>query len=227
MSHGKKYRQVKALVDSKKTYSISEWLDLLSKLSYTKFVPSVEIAIKTFAEPKYNDQQLRTTVSLPNWTWKKVRVAVFVTEDKVAIAKKAGADVAWFADLIAKIEKWEIDFDVLITEPTSIKDLAKVAKVLWPKWLMPSPKAGTVTNDIEHTIWEIKKWRIEVKIDKTWNIHWLLGKLNFGTDKLAQNVKAFIQTINDNKPSGVKWKLIKKIAISCTMSPSVQISENL
>ncbi len=222
--HWKNYKKVKSLVDSSKVYDLDEALELLQKTSYTKFDPSVEIAVKTNANPRYNDQNLRWTVVLPHWTGKKVKIAVYTTEDKVEEVKKMWVDVVGWEDLIKKIEKGEIDFDVLITQPDLIRNLAKVAKILWPKWLMPSPKAWTVTTNIKDTIEEIKKWRVEFKLDKTWNVHALVGKLSFWPEKLKENIKTLIDTLRQNKPSWVKWKLIKKIVISTTMGPWIQVN---
>lgn len=220
----KKYAEASKLIDKKKMYSVAEAAELVTKVGYTKFVGSVDIAIKTFANPKYNDQAIRATTSLPHGNGKTVKVAVFTTEDNVATAKSAGADTAGFTDLIQKIEKGEMEFDILVTTPDLMKDLAKVAKVLWPKGLMPNPKAGTVTTDLPSTIAEIKKGRFEFKLDKTGNIHAIVGKMNFSADQLADNINAFINAVNANKPTGIKWKLIKKIVIAPTMGPGIVIA---
>ncbi len=220
----KKYAEASKLIDKKKMYSVAEAAELVTKVGYTKFVGSVDIAIKTFANPKYNDQAIRATTSLPHGNGKTVKVAVFTTEDNVVAAKSAGADTAGFTDLIQKIEKGEMEFDILVTTPDLMKDLAKVAKVLWPKGLMPNPKAGTVTTDLPSTIAEIKKGRFEFKLDKTGNIHAIVGKMNFSADQLADNINAFITAVNANKPTGIKWKLIKKIVIAPTMGPGIVIA---
>ena len=220
----KKYLEMAKLVDKKKQYTLQEAAELVTKIGYTKFVPSIEIAIKTFANPKYNDQNIRATTSLPHGNGKTVRVAVYTSEDKVAEVKKAGADVAGSVDLLAAIQKWEFDFDVLVTSPDMMKDLAKVAKVLWPKWLMPNPKAGTVAVDLSSAVTEIKKGRFEFKLDKTGNIHATLGKANFEVSKLVENIESFISAVNAHKPTGVKWKLIKKVVVSPTMGPGIVIA---
>ncbi len=220
----KKYQAAKALIDVNKAYELTEGLELLVKTSTTKFDASVEVWIKTFANPRYNDQNIRSTVVLPNGIWKTVKVAVFTTEDKIEEVKKMWADIVGWKELIKSIEKGEIKFDVLITEPTLIRDLAKVAKVLGPRGLMPSPKAWTVTTNTKDTIAEIKKWRVEFKLDKTWNIHAMIGKLSFGADKLKGNIDKLMETIQQNKPAWVKGKLIKKMVISTTMGPWIQIA---
>lgn len=220
----KKYLEMAKLVDKKKSYTTTEATELVTKLGYTKFVPSIEIAVKTFANPKYNDQVIRATTSLPHGNGKTVKVAVYTTEDKVADVKKAGADIAGSVDLLADIEKGIMNFDVLVTSPDLMKDLAKVAKALGPKGLMPNPKAGTVAIDLVAAVTEIKKGRFEFKLDKTGNIHATIGKANFTPEQLADNVTAFLAAINSHKPAGVKGKLIKKVVVAPTMGPGVAIT---
>lgn len=223
MNHWKKYDESKKHVDSMKLYTVQEAVQLLKKVNITKFDSTVEIAIKTNANPKYNDQIIRATTILPNGTWKTKRVAVFVSDDKIDEAKKAWADVVWHETLLNDIKNNKFDFDILVTTPDSIRDLVVVAKQLGPKWLMPSPKAGTVTPNIAQTIQEIKKWKIEFRLDKTGNIHAGIGKLSFDEAKIEENINSFIKAVDDNKPSWVKWKLIKKIVLSTSMSPWIQI----
>jgi len=224
MKHGKKYNTAKALVDKTKKYEISEAIQLAKKVSYAKFDSTLEVHIQTSANPKYNDQQLRWTVVLPHGIGKIIKVAAFVSDDKIQEANSAGADIVWNTDLLQKIEKGEIDFDVLITTPEMMRDLAKVAKILWPKGLMPSPKSGTVTPKLTDTINEIKKGRVEFKLDKGGVVHVGVGKLSFEDKQLEENLKTLIDAINAAKPSGVKWQLIRKVHIAPTMWPSIQIS---
>lgn len=219
----KKYKEAKKLVDRNKKYSIEEAVELAVKSNYAKFNSSVDVNIKTFADPKYNDQVVRATTVLPHGTGKTVKIAAFVSDEMVEQAKKYGADIVGSADLLRKIEAWEINFDILVTTTDMMKDLAKVAKTLGPKGLMPSPKAGTVTNDLESTISEIKKGRVEFKTDKTGNINVWVGKINFKPEQLVENVKALLTAIDQNKPTGVKGKLIKKMVISSTMGPGIQV----
>ena len=224
MKHGKKYNTAKELIDKNKKYTVQEAVELIKKISYTKFDGTMEVHIQTNANPKYNDQNLRSTVVLPHGIGKKIRIAAFVSDDKIEDIKKAWADIAWNADLLADIEKWELNFDILVTSPEMMRDLAKVAKTLWPKWLMPSPKAGTVSTKLENTIVEIKKWRVEFKLDKQGIIHVWAGKISFDAKQLEENLKSLIEAVNNAKPSGVKWKLIKKVYIAPTMGPSVQVA---
>ncbi|HMT01283.1 MAG TPA: 50S ribosomal protein L1 [Candidatus Absconditabacterales bacterium] len=220
---GKKYKEAKKLVDRNKKYSIQEAVDLAIKSNYAKFNTSVDVNIKTFADPKYNDQIVRATTVLPHGTGKSVKIAAFVSDEMIEQAKKYGADIVGSADLLKKIEGGEINFDILVTTTDMMKDLAKVAKTLGPKGLMPSPKAGTVTNDLESTITEIKKGRVEFKTDKTGNINVGVGKIKFKPEQLVENISALLTAIEQNKPTGVKGKLIKKMVISSTMGPGIQI----
>lgn len=219
----KKYKSAQALLEAGKKYELSEAIALAKKVSYVKFDATIEIHLNTAANPKYQDQIIRSTVVLPNWIWKSKKIAVYATEDNHKAAKDAGADIVGSSELLKDIENWKIDFEVLITTPDMIKDLAKVAKVLWPKGLMPSPKAGTISNDLTSTINEIKKWRVEFKLDKTWNIHVWIWKVSFDDEKLVENAKALLAAIDENKPSWVKWKLIRKAVLAPTMGPGVEV----
>lgn len=224
MAHkGKKLTEAKKLIDVIKKYPLTEAVELVKKTSYSKFVGTCELSIKTFADPKYNDQTMRATVVLPHGTGKTVKIAAFVGDDSIEEAKKLWADIAGNVDLIKDIEAGNIKFDIMITTPDMMKDLAKVAKVLGPKSLMPSPKAGTVSVNLKDTLTEIKKGRVEFKIDKAANIQVAIGKLSFSNDQLVENFNALMKAIEDNKPTGIKGKLIKKISMSATMGPGVQV----
>lgn len=217
----KKYVASMAMIVKWKIYTIVEAVDLVKKTSNVKFDATVELAIKTNANPKYNDQMLRGTALLPHGTWKTKKVAVFVSDEKLDEAKKSWADVFGTSDLLNDIKNGKLDFDVLLTTPDSIRDLAPVAKQLWPKGLMPSPKAGTVTNDLVKTVEEFKKWKIEFKLDKTGNIHVPVGKISFTEEKLLENITMILDVIEENKPAWIKWKLVKKIVISSSMWPGI------
>lgn len=219
----KKRKEAKKLVETGKVHSVEEACELIKKVSYTKFDGSVDVAIKTFADPKYNDQMIRGVVVLPHGTGKTVRIAAFVSDDMFDEARKAGATLVGNASIIKEIEEWKFNFDIMVTTQSMIKDLAKVAKALWPKGLMPSPKTGTITNDVTGTIDEIKKGRVEYKLDKTGNIHVGIGKVSFSADKLSDNLKALLANIDHNKPAAVKGKLIKKVVLSATMSPGIVV----
>ncbi len=219
--HWKKYVESVAMIDKTKNYTVSEAVDLMKKTSNVKFDATVELAIKTNANPKYNDQMIRSTIILPHGTGKTKRVAVFVTDERLDEAKKSGADVVGSSDLMTEIKSGNMDFDILLTTPDSIRELAPIAKILWPKGLMPSPKAGTVVADLKQSVEEFKKWKIEYKLDKTWNIHLPVGKVSFDEKKLVENIELFLSAINENKPSGIKGKLIRKAVVSSSMWPGI------
>ncbi len=219
----KKYVASAAMIVKWKAYSVSEAVDLVKKTSNVKFDATVELAVKTNANPKYNDQMLRGTTLLPHGTWKTKKVAVFVSDERLDEAKKSWADVFGTSDLLNDIKNGKLDFDVLVTTPDSIRDLAPVAKQLWPKGLMPSPKAGTVTNDLAKTVEEFKKWKIEYKLDKTGNVHVPVGKISFDNEKLVDNIQSLLSVLDENKPAGVKGKLVKKVVISSSMWPGILV----
>jgi large subunit ribosomal protein L1 len=221
--HGKKYVEAAKHIDKNKLYTIAEAVELVKKGTYSKFDGSVEIAIKTNADPKYNDQMIRATTILPHGTGKSARIAVYASDAQAAEAKSAGADIVGTENLLADIKAGKFEFDVLITTPEHIRDLAPIAKQLGPKGLMPSPKSGTVTQNIGQTVEEFKKGKIEFKLDKTGNIHGIVGKISFDAKKLEENVTAFFKAVEDNKPTGVKAKLMKKVVLAPTMGPGVQI----
>lgn len=223
MKRWKKYVAAKAQLEALKAYPIAEAVALAKKLHYAKFVGSLDLNIKTIADPKYNDQMIRGTVVLPHGNGKKVSIAAYVSDDMIEEAKKAGATLVWNREIISKVESGEFNFDVMITTPDMMRDLAKVAKVLGPKGLMPSPKAGTVTTDIVGTINEISKWRIEFKLDKTGNIHVGAGKLDFSDQQLIENVTAVITAVENLKPAVLKNRLFKKVTIAPSMGPGIQI----
>ena len=164
----------------------------------------------------------RWTAILPHGTWKPKNCSVCFGW-KLEEAKKSWADIYGSTDLLNNIKNGKIDFDILITTVDYIRELAPVAKQLWPKWLMPSPKAWTVTNDLAKTVEEFKKWKIEFKLDKTGNVHVPVGKVSFTNDKLVENIQSILNTMEENKPTWVKWKLIKKVVISSSMWPGVVV----
>lgn len=220
---GKKYAEVAALVDSEKVYSINEGVELLTKLSTTKFDATAEVHIKINADTTQADQLVRTTVALPHGTGKKVRIAAFVPDDQADAAKKAGADIAGVSKLLEQVEKEQLDFDIAIAVPEVMKDLGKVAKTLGQKGLMPNPKAGTVTQDVAATIDELKKGRIECKMDKQGIIHTVFGKLSFGTAKLEENLHTLIAALKEAQPAGIKGVYIQTVTIAPSMGPGVKV----
>ncbi|MFH0851419.1 MAG: 50S ribosomal protein L1 [Candidatus Peregrinibacteria bacterium] len=219
---GKKYAERLAL-KTKSRYEIAEAMDLLPKLSTTSFDATAEVHIRIIADTTQADQLVRTTVALPHGTGRNVRVAAFVPDDRIAEAKKAGADLAGKEDLIAQIEKGVIDFDIAVAAPEVMKELGKVAKTLGQKGLMPSPKSGTVTTNISKTIAELKKGRIECKMDKQGIIHATFGKMSFGTDKLKENLEALLHVVKEAQPSGIKGEYIASVTVAPTMGPGVRL----
>ena len=223
--HGKKYKEAKKLVE-KPLYEIGEAIVLMKKTSTVKFDASAEVHMKLGLDPKQADQLIRGTVVMPNGTGKKVRVIAFVPEALVKTAKAAGAIEAGLEDLIEKIVKGWMDFDVAVAIPEVMKGLGKIAKTLGQKGLMPNPKAGTVTTDIEKTIGEIIKGKVEFKLDKLANLHNIFGKVSFAEAHLEENLKAFLKAIAAAKPSGAKGIFVQSITIASTMGPGIRLDVN-
>lgn len=219
---GKKYLEKAAMI-TKESYTLEEATALLPQLSTTKFDATVEAHIRINADTTQADQLIRTTVNLPHGTGKSVRIAAFVPDDLIADAKKAGADLAGNDDLIKKIEGGIIDFDVAIAVPAMMKNLGKIAKILGQKGLMPNPKAGTVTDKIAATVAELKKGRIECRMDATGIIHVPFGKVSFGAEKLKDNLTALLAALEEARPSGIKGSLIRTMTIVPTMGPGVKV----
>ncbi len=221
---GKKYRDAVKKVDKNKEYNIDEAVKLLKSIKYSNFNESVELHVNLGIDPKNNDQRIRFTTTLPHGTGKSVTVLVISDDDK----GKDGAVIYRDKTAIDEIIKGKLvpskDFDVVITKPEFMKDIAKAARILGPKGMMPSPKNGTVTNDIDKAIDQFSKGQIEVKNQSGHAIlHQIVGKIDFGTDKLVENVEFLLSEIEKNKPVKTKKKFIQKVYLSSTMSPSVKI----
>lgn len=223
---GKKYIEAAKKVDVNKLYTVDEALNMLPEISTTKFDGTCEVHVRLNSDPKYADQIVRSTVSFPHGTGKTVRVVAFVGEDKVDGALKAGAIKAGGLDLIEEVNKGFFDFDVAVASPDMMRDLAKVAKVLGPKGLMPNPKSGTVTPDVEKAIAELQAGKVEFKTDKFGIVHSIFGKISFGKEKLAGNLKEFVRALNAAKPTGIKGVYIKTITINPTMGPGIKLDVN-
>lgn len=203
--------------------NLEEAIEVLKSTATTKFVETVELHANLNIDPKYADQQLRTTVTLPNGIGKQVIIAVLTDEENFEEAKSAGANIVGNDDLIEKITQGNIEFDLLITTPNMMPKLAKLGRVLGPKGLMPSPKSGTVTTTLESTLTEFKKGKFEYKADKTGIVHVSFGKSNFENNKLVENLKALYKSIEQNRPSGVKGKYFKSLFICTTMGSSIKL----
>jgi large subunit ribosomal protein L1 len=203
--------------------NIEEAITVLKETSTTKFLETVELHANLNIDPKYADQQLRTTVTLPHGVGKQVIIAVLTNDENFQEAKSAGADIVGNDDLIERITKGDIGFDLLIATPNMMPKLAKLGRVLGPKGLMPSPKSGTVTSTLESTLTEFKKGKFEYKADKTGIVHVSFGKSNFTNIQLIENLKALYGSIEKNRPSGVKGKYFKSLFICTTMGPSIKL----
>ena len=219
----KRLKTAKEKVDFTSTYTIEKGMQLVKEIASAKFNESIEAHISLNIDPKYADQQLRTTVVLPHGTGKTIRIGALVASDRVSEAEAAGADVFGSEDLIEDISKGILDFDLLVTTADMMPKLAKLGRVLGPKGLMPSPKAGTVTTDLNQTISEFKKGKLEYRADKTGIVHISFGKADFTETQLNENFKAFFNSVETNKPSGVKGKYIKKVTICSTMGPGIGV----
>ena len=211
---------------TEQNYSFNEGVSLLKKLATAKFVESVEAHIALNIDPKYANQQLRTSLVLPNGTGKSVKIAVFCESEQVQETLEAGAMLAGSDDLLEEMNLGNLDFDILITTPQLMPKLAKLGRVLGPKGLMPSPKSGTVTQNINEAIAEFKKGKVEYRADKTGIVHLSFGKADFGEDQLKENLKAVYESIEKNTPSGVKGKYFKSFSICTSMSPSLRLDIN-
>jgi len=203
--------------------TIDEAILALKETATTKFVESVELHANLNIDPKYADQQLRTTVTLPHGVGKQVRIAVLTDDVNFDEAKLAGADVVGNDELIDQITKGDLNFDLLIATPNMMPKLAKLGRVLGPKGLMPSPKSGTVTTTLQSTLEEFKKGKFEYKADKTGVVHINFGKSNFSNTQLIDNLTSLYRSIEQNRPSGVKGKYFKSIFICTTMGPSLKL----
>lgn len=223
---GKGYRKVSEQVDKNKAYDLKEAVNLALKTSTTKFDSTVELHMRLGVDPKHADQNIRDMVTLPAGTGKTVRVAVFADVDDVAAAKKAGADVAGSDDFLAQLDKGVINFDVLISSPKMMAKLGKYARVLGPKGLMPNPKSGTVTNDIDKAIKEAKAGRVEYRVDSTGIVHVGIGKVSFGPEKIMTNVETVIASIKAARPSGLKGSYVKSIYLTTSMGPSILVDNS-
>jgi len=218
-------RQKKNLEKTKKFIStnLNEAIKLLKETATTKFVESVELHANLNINPKYADQQLRTTVTLPNGVGKQIKIAVLTNDENFSEAELAGADIIGNDSLIEEITKGNIQFDLLIATPNMMPKLAKLGRVLGPKGLMPSPKSGTVTNTITETLTEFKKGKFEYKADKTGIVHVNFGKINFTDQQLVENLNELYTSILQNRPSGVKGKYFKSLFICTSMGPSIKL----
>ena len=224
MKKGKTYQEAAKKRDKYKLYDTQEGLTLVKDMAAAKFDETVEIHIKLGVDPRHADQQVRGTVRLPHGTGKTVRVLVFAKGDKAKEAEAAGADYVGAEELAEKIQGGWFDFDVAVATPDMMGVVGKLGKILGPRGLMPNPKAGTVTMEVEKTINELKAGRIEFKVDKSAAIHVPLGRVSFDLDKLTDNLNAFVNAIIKAKPSAAKGTYLISVAVCSTMGPGVKLN---
>lgn len=221
--HSRRMRELLEKVDAEKAYEPLEALNLLKETATAKFDETAEVHIKLGIDPKYTDQQIRTTVSLPKGTGQSVRVAVIARGEKVKEAEEAGAEIFGSEELIEEIQKGMMDFDVLIATPDMMPKVARLGRVLGPKGLMPSPKGGTVTADLPGAINEFKAGKLEFRADRAGIVHVKFGKASFPAEDLLANLKQVQETIDRNRPSGAKGRYWRSIYVTSTMGPSINI----
>ena len=225
MFRGKKYQESAKLIDKSAQYEAAEGMDLICKTAKAKFDETVELHVKLGVDSRHADQQVRGAIVLPHGTGKTVRVLVFAKADKADAAREAGADYVGDMDLVEKIQKenW-FDFDVVIASPDMMGVVGRLGKVLGPKGLMPSPKAGTVTPDVAKAVQESKAGKIEYRLDKTNIIHCPIGKVSFGAEKLTENFTALMGAIIKAKPAAAKGQYVKSCVVASTMGPGVKVN---
>jgi large subunit ribosomal protein L1 len=223
MGHGKKYLEAAKLVDRERLYSPSEAAALAKETAFVAFDATVEAHLRLGVDPRHADQMVRGTVVLPHGTGKTVRVIVFAQGDKAQEALRAGADEVGGEDLVKKIEGGWLDFDVALATPDSMGMVGKLGKILGRRGLMPNPKAGTITFDLERAVKEVKGGRVEFKVDKSAILHVAVGKTSFDEEALVANLAALIDAVNRAKPSGAKGQYLKGLTIANTMGPGIRV----
>jgi large subunit ribosomal protein L1 len=222
---GKNYREAAKLIEPGQLYAPEEALELTGKTNYTKFDATVELHLRTGLDPRHADQQVRGVVLLPKGTGKQVRILVFAEGEAEKIARDAGADYAGSDELIAQVQKGWFDFDVAIATPPMMRKVGRLGRLLGPRGLMPSPKAGTIVSedDLERVIQEARQGRVEYRVDKTANIHVPIGKASFPTENLLENMAAVMEAIVKARPPASKGTYIRRVTICNTMGPGIRV----
>ncbi|MCC7212101.1 MAG: 50S ribosomal protein L1 [Candidatus Brocadia sp.] len=223
LKRSKRYLESKKIVDSEKKYSLKEAVVLLKSFKRTKFDESIEVAMKLGIDPKQSDQLVRGSISLPRGIGRSLKVIVFAAGEKAAIAKKAGADEVGAEELVKKVEGGWTDFDVAIATSDMMRFVGKLGRVLGPQGKMPSPKSGTVTDDIETAVKEFKAGKIEYRTDAGGNVHSIVGKVSFSEGDLEDNINAFVRHIINSRPASAKGIFVEKVSVSSTMSPGIML----
>ena len=227
MKRSKRYLENISKIDLEKDYSLNEALEFISDSSNTKFDQTVDLSINLGVDPRHADQVIRGTVSLPHGTGKNVKVLVIAKGDKADEALSAGADYAGDKEYLDKIKGGWTDIDIIISTPDMMAEVGKLGRILGPKKLMPNPKSGTVTPDVKNAVTEVKKGKIEYRVDKNGIVHTIIGKSSFDKEKLADNCNAIMGSIIKAKPSSLKGVYLKKITLSSTMGPGIKLDKNL
>ena len=220
---GKRYKAVEKLISKEKEYDISQAVELMKKAASAKFDETVNLSFHLRIDSKQADQQVRGVINLPHGTGKTVRIAAFVKGDNIDKAKQAGADFVGDKDLMEKISKGWLDFDVVVATPDMMKEISKLGKILGPRGLMPNPKSGTVASDIAGAIKEIKAGKVEYRLDKGANLHIVVGKISFSQEQLSDNILATVREIIQAKPVSSKGQYLRNLTVSSTMGPSVRL----
>ncbi|MZE76183.1 50S ribosomal protein L1 [Streptomyces xinghaiensis] len=226
MKRSKSLRAADAKIETGKLYAPLEAVRLAKETSPTKFDATVEVAMRLGVDPRKADQMVRGTVNLPHGTGKTARVLVFATGERAAAAEAAGADIVGSDELIDEVSKGRLDFDAVVATPDLMGKVGRLGRVLGPRGLMPNPKTGTVTPDVAKAVTEIKGGKIEFRVDKHANLHFIIGKLSFDEKQLVENYGAALEEINRLKPSAAKGRYIKKATLSTTMGPGIQLDSN-
>jgi large subunit ribosomal protein L1 len=227
MKRGKRYNNAAENISREQEYSLEEAVRLLKEAATARFDETVEIAMRLGVDPRHADQMVRGTVALPNGTGKKIRILVLTKGDNAEKAISAGADYAGLEEYVEQIQKGWLDFDVVVATPDVMSVVGKLGKILGTRGLMPNPKSGTVTPDIETAVKEIKAGKIDFRVDKTGIIHSGVGKVSFKEDKLVENIRTFIGTVVKLKPAASKGTYLKSISISSTMGPGIFVDKNI
>lgn len=223
--HGKKFVEAAKLVDRVKLYAPTEAIELLKKVSYTKFDNTVEVHFRLGVDPRHADQQVRSTVLLPAGLGKTVRILVFAEGDGARLAEQAGADFVGLDDMITKIQGGWLDFDMAIATPQVMGKVGRLGRILGTRGLMPNPKAGTIVqpDDLPRAIKEARQGRVEFKVDKTGNLHVPIGKVSFTPEQIFDNLAALVEAVNRAKPSGAKGVYVKRLTLTSTMAPGIRL----
>ncbi len=226
MKRSKAYRAALEKIDRTREYEMGEALQLLKNGVQTRFDQSVELAVNLGVDPRHADQMVRGTVSLPHGTGRSVRVLVFAKGEQVMEAQEAGADYTGAEELIEKVKGGWLEFDAVVTAPEMMRDVGKLGSILGPRKLMPSPKAGTVTNEIAKTVKELKAGKIEFRVDKFGIVHAAVGKLSFPAEQLADNLTTLVEAVLRARPAAVKGTYLKKLTLSTTMGPGIKLEKS-